>query len=459
MFEGLKELEVPGGRKRERSKRFVKRGLIGVAVVVLVAILFEGSIYLKAKSNINKARDRTIALQQALPNAPQNILVLGSDKRSVIEGIDRSERQFQGGSGQRSDTMILIHIAARASNAVVVSIPRDLWVEVPGYGHQKINAAYAYGGPKLAIKTVQLLTGLTINHYVEVNFAGFRSIVNDLNGVDIYVNRPLIDAKSGLDIPKAGCIHMTGDVALSFVRARYIDPTADLGRIQRQQLFMRTVMHKAKSLGVLIDPTKVLALTKDIGRYFTLDKNMDATQVQAIASRLSGSDQNVDFRIVPAKGSSVRGSSVLLPYPGRASLLWEALKNETPLPPYGKTTQSVPAPRDVYVKILNGSGIDGLGQRFKTKLTALGFHVDSVKTATTTVAQTQITYATGGANSEILKADLVKKYLPSSLVYPGPSSQTTDVIVTLGPDANPTTSPSPAPAAKAKPKATGSSCG
>jgi LCP family protein required for cell wall assembly len=456
MYEGLRNLEVPGGRKSGRRRRVVRRAFRLTLLLMAVLLVFGGAWIAKFANNFNKAKDETLKLPPAT-NDVTNVLVLGSDKRSVIGGSEREERQFAGGSGQRADTIILIHISPNAERAVVMSIQRDLWVDIPGHGQSKINAAYAYGGAPLMIKTVQGLTGITINHYVEVNFAGFREIVDRLGGVDIFVNRPLIDRRSGLNIPKPGCIHMDGGTALSFVRARYIDPTADLGRIQRQQLFMRTVLRKVKSAGVVLNPGKLDKVTTAIGKHFKIDNALDINQARSITNTLSGDPKRVDFRQVPVRGARRSGQSALIPIPEQAGPLFAALKNDTPLPRFGKTSQSIASPRDVKVKVFNGSGVDGLGGQFAEKLRAAGFVVVEVATARRTVERTTLEYINGSDQ----KVDLVKKYFPDGQTVVGEADQVTDVLIYLGPDAAPSTaSPTAKPAPKqTSTKATGSSCG
>jgi len=458
MYDGLKDLDLSARPRRGGRRRVLKRIGISSLVFAIVVLLAGGALFLKLEHNIGQGR-RNIGVVPAPKNGALNVLVLGSDKRSVIGGSAREERQFKGGSGQRADTILLIHISKNSDHAVVMSIPRDLWVEIPGHGHSKINAAYSYGGPELMIKTVTLLTGLPINHYVEVNFAGFREIVNDIGGVDIYVNRPLVDPKAGLNIPRPGCIHMNGDVALSFVRSRNIDPTADLGRIQRQQLFIRTLLKKARSAGVILNLLKLDKLTSAVGKNVIYDNGVGLRLARSIANRLSDSNTNrVDFRIVPSRCCPmIDRQSVLVARQPQAQALFAALKADAALPPYGKTSQSIPVPSDIRIKIYNASGIGGLGAGVAAKLRHLGFDIVQTTTAPSRVGQTRITFVVG----EDLKAQLVKRYLSIGGVVVGPPSQTTDVIITLGGDAARATA-SPSPGASPKPPETTSpvsSCG
>ena len=210
MYDGLKKLEVPTKRRHPGARRTVKFGLLGLLVLLVFVVSAGIFTYIKIQSNLSKGRHSFEGLIDPPPKGALNILVLGSDRRDVIEGSARTERQFKGGSGQRADTIILVHLYPGAKKAVLVSFPRDLRVNIPGHGMNKINAAYPLGGANLMIKTITQLTGLPIHHYVEVNFASFQNIVDAVHGVPLYFPKPVKDRKSGLDIPSAGCINLNG---------------------------------------------------------------------------------------------------------------------------------------------------------------------------------------------------------------------------------------------------------
>lgn len=444
MYEGLRNIEVPRHphpRVRRVLKTLLVLGLCG-------AVAFGGAsyiVYTMVKGNLDEGKDPSITeLTSKLPDGALNILVLGSDRRDVIEGGDRSAREFRGGDGQRADVIILIHIAPKAESAVMVSLPRDLRVKIPGKGTNKINAAYN-GGPNLMLQTVADFTGLPIHHYVEVNFAAFQQIVDAVGGVKIYVNRTLKDKKAGLDLPEPGCYDMNGRTALSFVRARNIDPTADIGRIQRQQLFIRTILGKVKSTGFLLNFGRVLKLSDAVGKGLTYDKGVDLGLARAVANKLAGYDR-VDFRIVPGAPRTVGGVSYIVANEEESEALFEAIGADRALPDFGKTQQSLPKPSDVSVKVLNGSGKAGFASEEKERLAALGFrtHIGGNGNAT---AVTVISHVFG-ANR---KAELLQKQYKGSIIQVGPRSQVSDIEVTLGTDAvdaaerraNPSATPKP----------------
>jgi LCP family protein required for cell wall assembly len=436
MYDGLKNLEVPRRPRKKRGGGSRHPFLRKVGVVGLIFTLFAGAglyvTYTKVKANLDKGKDKTIQeLEQHLPDQPLNILVLGSDRRDVIEGGDRNKRQFKGDVGQRADVMILVHIAAKAEKAVLVSLPRDLKVDIPGYGSQKLNAAYAFGGPNLTLKTVKQFTGIPINHYVEINFASFQNIVDAVGGVDVFVDRPLQDRRSGLDIPRAGCVHLDGDMALSFVRARYIDPTADIGRIQRQQLFIRTLLRKVKSIGFLLNPAKWLRLSEAIGEGVKYDEGVGLDLARAVANKLAGFDQaRVDFRIVPNYSALIGGVSYLVPVEDEARPLFNAIRDDLQLPDVGKTSSSVPKPPDVTVRILNGSAKGGLAGREQTRLSKAGFRIHSIGNAKSRTQVTTILYEFG----DELKANLLAKQYPGSRKRLAEKDLPGDIVLTLGVD-------------------------
>lgn len=436
MYDGLKNLEVPRRPKKRRTggarHPFLRRvGVTGLAVTLLAGTgLF--FTYRQVKANLEDGKDRTIReLAKHLPDEPLNILVLGSDRRDVIEGSNKNKRQYKGDVGQRADVMILVHIAAKAEKAVLVSLPRDLKVDIPGYGSQKLNAAYSYGGPNLTLKTVAGFTGIKINHYVEVNFASFQNIVDALGGVDLLVDRALDDRRSGLKIPEPGCIHMGGEMALAFVRARYIDPTADIGRIERQQLFIRTVLRKIKSIGFLLNPTKWLRLSDAIGKGLRYDEGVGLDLARAVANKLAGFDQRrVDFRIVPNVSTMIGGVSYLVPVESESRPLFYAIKTDKKLPDVGKTTSSVPTANDVTVTVLNGSGRVGLAGREQTRLRKVNFKIASIGNSSFRAPTTTILYEFG----DELKASFLAKYYPGAVKRLSEKDLPGDIVLTVGQD-------------------------
>jgi LCP family protein required for cell wall assembly len=191
--------------------------------------------------------------------APQNYLLVGTDS---AEGIDESDPITNGREnlGILSDTIMLLRVEPGQAGAQLLSFPRDLWVNVPGAGEQKINAALAAGGPEVLIQTIKENFDIDVHHYVEVDWAGFQGLVSAVGGVPMYFDKPLRDATTGLNIPNAGCVTLDPEQALAFSRSRslqfyedggwQVDGTGDLGRISRQQAFVRRAIQRAIDKGV-----------------------------------------------------------------------------------------------------------------------------------------------------------------------------------------------------------------
>ncbi|WP_018657743.1 LCP family protein [Actinomadura flavalba] len=194
-------------------------------------------------------------------------LIVGSDSR---EGLSREQRrEFATGraQGRRTDSMMLLHYGA--GGTTLVSLPRDSFVPIPGHGSNKLNAAFAFGGPKLLVRTLEQATGVRIDHYAEVGFGGFVGVVDAVGGVDICVKRPIRDPKAGLNL-KRGCQTLSGGQALGFVRTR-ATARADLDRVDNQRAFFGALMKKSTSPGVLFNPFRSVPLALHATSNFTVD--------------------------------------------------------------------------------------------------------------------------------------------------------------------------------------------
>lgn len=324
-------------------------------------------------------------------SGPLTILIVGSDSR---EGLTQAEARELGTgtaanstTGQRSDTMMLLHIAADRQSATVVSLPRDSYVTIPAYTddnggkHQasknKLNAAYALGGAPLLIETVKNETGLTIDHYIEVGFAGVVNMVDALGGVDVCVPTAVDDWRSGLDL-NAGVTHVGGLMGLSYLRARYIDPTADIGRMQRQQRFLGSMFQEATSAGVLLNPAKLNAFLGAALNSVNIDEGMSRDMMLELAGEIQGlTPQNIRFLTVPLSNvnlSTPVGSSVLWDRK-QAEVVFSAIENDEPLVKEKKgPTVQIP-PSDIDVQVLNGSAVAGLAGGASDDLDKAGYTI------------------------------------------------------------------------------------
>ena len=199
--------------------------------------------------------ERVAALSGRADTAGTTWLLVGSDSREGLTAEQRRTLKTGLFEGRRTDTVILLHAPAGGGKPTLVSLPRDSYVEIPGRGRSKLNAAFSLGGPPLLVETVEQATGLTIDSYVEVGFGGVVGVVDGAGGVEICVDKAIQDEKSGLDV-RAGCQKMDGATALSYVRARYFDPTGDLGRIRRQQQFLGSLVDRVFGPAVMFNPVR-----------------------------------------------------------------------------------------------------------------------------------------------------------------------------------------------------------
>jgi LCP family protein required for cell wall assembly len=351
---------------------------------------------------------------------PQNWLLVGSDNRAGLTKEEIAALHVGGAttanaSGRRSDTMILLHLSPGTGKATLISLPRDSYVQIPAYtdshgkhhaaSHNKLNAAYDLGGPQLTVQTVEQATGLNVDHYVEVGFGGFVKMVDTLGGVPVCSTTALHDPKSGLNL-KAGTTTLNGKQALAYVRARYVDPTADLGRMKRQQAFLGSLFRTALSTGVLLNPLKLNSFLSATLSSVTVDDTVTRDDLLNLAARTGGlSPSHVVFATVPLsdvdyRPSAALGSTVLWDQT-KASALWATLKADQPIGSQASTTSSTSsatpvqvAPSRIVVQVSNGGGVSGAGAKAADDLTKLGFVMAGPATNSTLhgVTQTVIMY-------------------------------------------------------------------
>jgi LCP family protein required for cell wall assembly len=198
-----------------------------------------------------------------------NWLIVGSDSREGLSDEEIKDLRLGKVGGRRTDTIILLHRPA-SGRPTLVSLPRDSYVPIPGQGRNKLNAAYAIGGPSLLVQTVEQVSGLRVDHYSEIGFGGFVGMTDAVGGVELCPARNIRDRKSGLRVQK-GCQEMDGPTALAYVRARYFDPKGDLGRVERQQEFLGAVFDKAVSPSTLLNPFRLASLGSSTTTALTID--------------------------------------------------------------------------------------------------------------------------------------------------------------------------------------------
>ncbi len=239
-----------------------------LVALVLVLVLLVGSL-LFFYSRIEKVDALRDYPGRPAASSGTNWLIVGSDSREGLSDAQIKDLHLGKVGGRRTDTIILLHKPRRGA-PTLVSLPRDSYVPIPGHGRDKLNAAYAIGGPALLAQTVETVTGLRLDHYAEVGFGGFVGMTDAVGGVELCPKRHIRDRKSGLNVPK-GCQQMDGPTALAYVRARYFDPKGDLGRVQRQQEFLGAVFDEAVSPATLLNPFRLFALGNAATTALTID--------------------------------------------------------------------------------------------------------------------------------------------------------------------------------------------
>jgi len=265
-------------------------------------------------------------------SGPINVLLAGVDVRA---GLTREqERKLHVGRdvSANSDTMMLVHISGDRSRVTVISLPRDSWVDIPGHGMNKINAAFGLGGPRLMVATVEHATGLTINHYIEVGFLGFVKVIDALGGVNVCLRQPVNDPYSGLRL-SAGMHHVNGITALKYARDRHSFAASDLARISDQQSLLSSLLSEALSAHTLTDPVRVAVLVRSALGAVRVDQGLD---LAALADQLRGlSLHHVQFLTVPLASANYltpNGQSAVLWNAAAAQRIFASLRADQPLP-------------------------------------------------------------------------------------------------------------------------------
>ncbi|HEX5190513.1 MAG TPA: LCP family protein [Streptosporangiaceae bacterium] len=309
--------------KRARTRRTLALLTSGLSALVLLA---SGSGWLLA-GYVTSHLGRVNAGTAGTPGSgPLNILLAGVDVRSGLSRHEQRVLHVGHATGRNSDTLMVVHITGNHKHIQVVSLPRDSWVRIPGFGMNKINAAFGLGGPRLMVKTVEQATGLQINDFVEVNFLGFVKIINALGGVDICLPYAVDDPYSGLHMA-AGRHHVNGIRALQFARDRHSFALSDLARIGDQQQILASILSEAISSGTLGNPVKFSRFLSAATAATKVDQHLDVT---GLADQLKFIRPGaVSFTTVPLASTNYmapNGESAVLWNSGAASALFERIK-------------------------------------------------------------------------------------------------------------------------------------
>ncbi|MFR9725019.1 LCP family protein [Streptomyces sp. MS19] len=348
------EPDGPGTRRRQRLPRRRRRGtprsrrsrvlravLLALAGLLLVSGAGVTALWVKLDGNISQ-----IDIDSALgadrpedsPNGSMDLLVLGSDSRAGANGSYGNE------PGARADTAMVVHVNAAGDAATVVSIPRDTLVSrpscertgggtAPARPRSMFNEAYTVGGPACAVKTVEELTGLRMDHYLEVDFKGFARLIDTLGGVEITTTQAIDDRDSKLDLP-AGTHTLDGEQALALVRTRKaVGDGSDLSRIQLQHTFLQALADQVSGLGLVTDPKRLYDLADTATSTVTTDKDLGSVSELAALGRTFqgiGSD-DLEMATLPVTYDPLDPNRVV-PMERQARAVWGALRDDRPVP-------------------------------------------------------------------------------------------------------------------------------
>ncbi len=402
-------------KDRKRQHRWRRRTLYALSIIVVLAGIGVGGLYVYANYRFNQIKKihAKHLVAAAPPGQPFNLLLVGSDSRSFVSNSTQNKAfgNEANAGGQRSDVTMVARFDPAAKTVTLLSIPRDLWVDIPGNdsgisGMNRINAAYD-GGPDLLIETIEKDLGIPINHYVAVGFPGFSGMVNALGGVTMDFPTAVKDQYTGLDVTTTGCQVVNGTTALQLVRSRHLyyknsngyweyDGLSDFSRIQRQDSFFRAVLAKVNAS--ITSPLTINSFIGSAVGNVTIDDALSQGDLLHIADVFRGLPaKNLVTETLPTTAYVTSGGADVLkeaqPY---AQNLINAFNEIGSTPHATTTTTSTPTEAHslVGVDVLNASTANGIAHTTAAALTAQGFDVTGVGNASTQLD--------GGGPSEIL---------------------------------------------------------
>lgn len=320
------------GRPPRRVHR--RRRVVALLLVALLAwIAFLVITPLHAWSSVSTV-DASPAGDRPARVSGFNYLLVGSDSRAGLSSEEQQQLATGGDAGQRTDSIILVHVSETGQRSALVSLPRDSYVPIPGHHRNKINAAYSIGGPTLLVETVEQATGVHVDGYVEIGFGGFARVVDSLGGVSVNVPFDMVDEKAGINLTK-GEQTLSGPQALGFVRSRYSDPEGDLGRAKRQRQFLGAIMRKAASPATVLLPWRYWGFTHSAAEGVKIgDGTSPADLTRVLQAMRASSGADGQSLVVPisnpayptAAGVAVKWDTT------KAQAFFDKIKNDQPLP-------------------------------------------------------------------------------------------------------------------------------
>jgi LCP family protein required for cell wall assembly len=319
-----------GGRGGGRTRRHRgRRILLITGCIVLVVLVLLGGMYFYLDSKLARSNVLVDYASRPAAGAGTNWLITGSDSRAGLTRAQKRQLHTGFSAGHRSDTILILHIPSNGGRPVLISLPRDSYVNIPGFGPNKINAAYSFGGPKLLAKTVQNNTGLRIDHYIGIGFGGLVNVVDAVGGVRMCLPTPIHDPASGLNL-KSGCQTLDGAEALGYVRTRHQFANQDLQREQNQRLFLRALLRKTTSPTTLLNPFASVPAAFGAAGAVKVDKGTHLYQLLQLALALRN-PETTTVPIANANYPTAAGDAVLWDN-ARANRLFRDLNHDQPVP-------------------------------------------------------------------------------------------------------------------------------
>ena len=456
------------------GKRVLK---VGIGVVVLIAVGF-AAVAGYGWYRFNQINRDSLALESS-SGGVQNFLIVGSDSRSGISKSDNNSSAFLNGqgaqeSGQRSDTIMLARVDSKNKTINLMSFPRDLWVPIqPSGEEERINTAFAQGkdsadGAQRLINTIKADFGININHYVEINFKSFKGVTDAVGGIPMYFDKQVRDKSSGFYMYATGCQVLDGDAALAYARSRhleYLDPktkkwiqdqSADLGRISRQTLFMRTMLDRSQEKFGSMDLKAINSLVSSTADNLTFDSKLSISDLVSLGKSFKDfSGSQIQTHALPVYMDMTNGGASILRLDTAAA---EDVFNIFRGLPAGTAL-----PTSVVMSVANATGTKGKAVEVSDRLRQLGFMSKSAGDITKSQTTTVIRYLPGfekqadllrrqiGGNAEMQVDKTLKSSAPVTLVLgssftgvlaePLPVATTTTIAGAVGPSTSAVTGP------------------
>jgi LCP family protein required for cell wall assembly len=438
---------VPAARLR---RSWPQRVLIATNLALIVVCLSGagtlGWFYAKFDRLPRVEIKEGVLAQERPPGEPQNYLLVGSDSREFVADA-ADEESFGTVAGARADTLMLVRVDPTARTVAMLSFPRDLYVAIAGTNsHNRINTAFE-NGPEQLIETIKQNFNVPIHHYAQVDFKGFKGLVDAVGGVTVYLPNPVRDwdttvrpaiNQTGLDIRDTGCVSLNGTQALAYVRSRHFqyfengrwhaDLTGDFGRIKRQQDFVIIALREALSKN-LFNVVRFNRLANVAINNAKISKSIDPRDILDLGKSFHTLDPSViqQYRLPVESYLGAGGASLVRIAPSERDEAERILDIFRGVAPPAEPEES---PASVNVQVLNGSGRPNLAGDTSSQLQNVQFSVASPGTSRTLYATTTIRYAPG----QVAKAQLLQRYLKADALLEEVPGQNTDTVLVLGRD-------------------------